>query len=103
VNNELSVLAVGLECGRVSVWVGEGARWTCAVEVSRADAHVAAVRAIAWRPFNDAEDEDEDAGDEEVKAGSASAASSAGGGGAGLGLATVGADHSVRLFRVTLR
>ena len=103
VDNELSVLAVGLECGRVSVWVGEGARWTCAVEVSRADAHVAAVRAIAWRPFNDAEDEDEDAGDEEVKAASASAASSAGGGGAGLGLATVGADHSVRLFRVTLR
>ena len=102
VNNELSVLAVGLECGRVSVWVGEGARWTCAVEVSRADAHVAAVRAIAWRPSHSAEDE-EDEDDEKVKGGSASASPSAGGGGAGLGLATVGADHSVRLFRVTLR
>jgi len=93
---------VGLECGRVSVWVGEGARWTCAVEVSRADAHVAAVRAIAWRPSYGAEDE-EDEDDEKVKGGSASASPSAGGGGAGLGLATVGADHSVRLFRVTLR
>ena len=46
-------------------------------------------------------EEDED--DEKVKGGSASSSSSAGGGGAGLGLATVGADHSVRLFRVTLR
>jgi elongator complex protein 2 len=69
------------------------------VEVCRADAHVAAVRAIAWRPSHGAEDEDEE-DDEEVKGASASAA---GGGGAGLGLATVGADHSVRLFRVTLR
>ena len=94
---------MGLECGRVSVWVGEGARWTCAVDVSRADAHVAAVRAIAWRPSHGAEDEDEDEDDEKVKGGSASASLSAGGGGAGLGLATVGADHSVRLFRVTLR
>ena len=50
VNNELSVLAVGLECGRVSVWVGEGARWQFAVAVSPADAHGAAVRAIAWPP-----------------------------------------------------
>jgi elongator complex protein 2 len=72
------------------------------VEVSRADAHVAAVRAIAWRPSYGAEDE-EDEDDEKVKGGSASASLSAGGGGAGLGLATVGADHSVRLFRVTLR
>ena len=89
----------------MSVWVGEGARWTCAVEVSRADAHVAAVRAIAWRPsYGAEEDEDaDDAGNEEVKGASASCASTAGGGGAGLGLATVGADHSVRLFRVTLR
>ena len=38
------------EDGGVSLWVGEGATWTIAVRVAAADAHVCAVRAIAWRP-----------------------------------------------------
>ena len=90
-------LAAGTEDGSVSVWVGEGATWTIAVRVAAADAHVRAVRAIAWRPGRDDDDEEEDDGDSDR-----GGAGVTGTGGAGLGVATAGADHSVRIYRVML-
>ena len=90
-------LAAGTEDGSVSVWVGGGegcSTWTIAVRVAAADAHVCAVRAIAWRP--------EDVDDDDDGADGADRGGAAGTSGAGLGVATAGADHSVRIYRVML-
>ena len=79
--------------------MGEGATWTIAVRVAAADAHVCAVRAIAWRPDGGSgrgdDDEEDDEGDD-------APSDVSGTGGAGLGVATAGADHSVRIYRVML-
>lgn len=92
-------LAAGTEDGSVSVWVGEGATWTIAVRVAAADAHVCAVRAIAWRPDGGSGRGDDDEEDDEGDDGPSDVS---GTGGAGLGVATAGADHSVRIYRVML-
>jgi elongator complex protein 2 len=92
-------LAIGLEDGRVRVWSGGGfgdrdAPWTELCVVSACDGHAGAVRALAWRPVNRGRDDDDDLnGDAD-----GDARGDGDGGGGGATLATVGADHSVRLF-----
>lgn len=81
------------------VWSGGGfgdrdAPWTELCVVSACDGHAGAVRALAWRTVNRGRDDDDDLnGDAD-----GDARGDGDGGGGGATLATVGADHSVRLF-----